>query len=297
MEITLLGTTSAIPTKFRNHSAIALKAFGEVMLFDCGEGTQRQLNFAKISPMKISKIFISHFHGDHILGLGGLINSMGFRGRNSKLDIYGPKGLEKLIDSILKVAYTTVDFPLEIHEISEGILIENEEYLITSAKGKHNLLNYGYSVEEKKKPRFNREKAIELGVEVGPDFGKLQNGEEVTVNGKVIKPEYVLGSPRKGKKFTYSGDTMACESMINLAKDSDLLIHESTYTNEDELKALENKHSTSSQAASIAKQANVDKLVLTHISPRYTNTKQLEKEAREVFENTIIGKDYLTIEL
>ena len=297
MELTFLGTSSAVPSKYRNHTSIALKAFGEVMMFDCGEGTQRQLSNAKISPMKIDKIFISHLHGDHILGLPGLIQSMGFRGRVEPLHIYGPRGISRLNEVISQFGYFSIDFPVEIHDLVEGKIIENEEYLIECVKTNHNIYNLAYSVYEKKKPRFLREKAIELGVKPGPDFGKLHNGFEVKVGEKVIKPEQVLGKKRHGLKIVYSGDTKPCEAMIDFAKKASVLIHESTYKTEDEIKATNNFHSTSSQAAKIAKDANVEKLILTHISTRYTNIEDLKKEAIEIFENTIVAYDFMNIEL
>ena len=295
MEITFLGTSSAVHSYERNHPSIVLKAFGEVMMFDCGEGTQRQLIYAKISPMKISKIFITHFHGDHILGLPGLIQSMNFRGRQTKLTIYGPEGLNVLKEAIFHLGYCKIDFPIEFIEIGSGIVEKTEDYVIKSQEVKHYVPCIAYSIEELKKPRFLREKAIELGVPVGPDFGKLHNGEEVEIDGKIIKPEQVLGPPRKGRKITYSGDTIPCEEMIEIAKDSTLLIHESTYIKEDSDKAEENYHSTSSDAALIAKKSNSKKLILTHISTRYQNTDQLLNEAQEIFENTEIAKDLKTI--
>lgn len=267
------------------------------MLFDCGEGTQRQLIYARVSPMKISKIFLTHYHGDHILGLPGLLQSMNFRGRDTKLTIYGPKGLNMLKEAIFNLGYCKIEFPIEFIEIGSEIVEKTDEYIITSQNVNHQVPCLAYSIEELKKPRFLREKAIELGVPVGPDFGRLHNGEEVEVGGKIIKPEQVLGPPRKGRKITYSGDTTPCEEMIELAKDSTLLIHESTYIKEDSDKAEENFHSTSADAASIAKKSNSERLILTHISTRYQNTDQLLKEALEIFENTEIAKDLKKIEL
>ena len=297
MEITFLGTSSAVHSYERNHPSIVLKAFGEVMLFDCGEGTQRQLIYARVSPMKISKIFITHFHGDHILGLPGLLQSMNFRGRDTKLTIYGPKGLNKLKEAIFSLGYCKIEFPIEFIEIGSEIIEKTKEYVIKSQNVNHQVPCLAYSIEELKKPRFQRQKAIELGVPVGPDFGRLHNGEEVEINGRIIKPEQVLGPPRKGVKITYSGDTTPCEEMIELAKDSTLLIHESTYVKEDKDKAEENFHSTSADAALIAKKSNSKRLILTHISTRYQNTEQLLKEALEIFENTEIAEDLKKIEL
>lgn len=297
MEITFLGTSSAVHSYTRSHPSIAIKAFGETMLFDCGEGTQRQLIYAKISPMKISKIFITHYHGDHILGMPGLLQSMNFRGRETKLTIYGPKGLDNLRQAISNLGFPDFDFPLEWIEIDSGTVIENEEYIIKAQRVKHNTLTLAYSVEELKKPRFLRQKAIDLDVPVGPKFGKLHSGESVEVNGEIIKPEQVLGPPRKGHKITYSGDTMPCEEIINFAKDSTILIHESTYKAEDKDKADLHAHSTSVDAANIALNSNSKELILTHISTRYTEVDDLLKEAQEIFKNTKIAKDLMKLEL
>lgn len=297
MEITFLGTASAVHSYTRSHSSIALKAFGENILFDCGEGTQRQLIYAQISPMKISKIFITHYHGDHILGIPGLLQSMSFRGRETKLTIYGPKGLDNLRDAISSLGFPNFDFPLEWIEVDSGSIIENREYIIKAQRVKHNTLTLAYSVEELKKPRFLRQKAIDLGVPVGPDFGKLHNGIAVEVNGEIIKPEQVLGPPRKGRKITYSGDTIPCEEMIEFAKESDLLIHESTYKTEDKDKADLHAHSTSKDAAEIALYSNSKKLILTHISTRYTDVSDLLAQAREIFENTELAEDLMKEEL
>jgi ribonuclease Z len=297
MEIIFLGTSSAVPTLERNHPSIALRAFAEVMLFDCGEGTQRQLIEAKISPMKITKIFISHFHGDHILGLGGLIQSLGFRGREKDLDIYGPKGLHKIINAISSFGYFQINYNLNIHEIQDGTVIETEDYVVECAKVEHNIPSYAYSIREKKKPLFLREKAEELGIPPGPLYGKLHNGEEVEFEGRIIKPEQVLGEAKKGKKISYSGDTRPCEAMIRLARDSDILIHESTYEAEDHQRAVDNAHSTSVEAAEIAKEAEVKELVLTHISTRYTSDENIKSEAQKVFKNTKVARDYMKIDL
>lgn len=299
MEIIFLGTSSAVHSKERNQASVALKAFGEVMLFDCGEGTQRQMLHTKVSPMKVSKIFITHFHGDHILGLPGLLQSLGLHGRENKLTIYGPKGLNDVKNAILNFGYCKIEYPVEFIEIETGIVEETEEYVIRCQSVRHNVPSLAYSIEEKKKPRFLREKAIEVGVPVGPLFGKLHNGEEVEIDGKIIKPEQVLGEPRKGTKLTYSGDTTPCEEMIEFAKDSTLLIHESTFTSEEAQNAVDHGHSTASDAGYIAKQSNSKRLILTHISTRYgeSYSKILLKEAKEVFENTELAYDFLEIEL
>lgn len=297
MEIIFLGTSSAVHSYNRNHPAIILKAFGETFLFDCGEATQRQLIFAKVSPMKISKIFLSHYHGDHILGLPGLIQSMNFRGREKKLTIYGPKGLYDLRDALFNLGYSKIEFPIEFIEIDSETVESTDEYIIKSQHVNHNVPSLAYSIEELKKPRFLREKAIELGVPVGPDFGRLHNGEEIEVDGKIIKPEQVLGPPRKGNKIVYSGDTTPCEEMVEFAKDSTILIHESTYMTEDADKAEENFHSTSADAAEIAKASNSKELILTHFSTRYKKTDEMLKQAQDVFENTKLANDFMRIDV
>ena len=299
MQITFLGTSSAVHSNERNHPSIAIKAFGETILFDCGEATQKQMISSNISPMKVSKIFITHYHGDHILGLPGLLQSMSLNGREAKLTIYGPKGLDKVKNAIYSLGYCAIEYPVEFIEIDSGIIEDNKEYFIQAERVRHNVPTLAYSIEEKKKPRFLREKAIELGVPVGPAFGRLHNGEEVEVNGKIIKPEQVLGEPRKGAKITYSGDTKPCEEMIMLARDSTLLIHESTFVEEDKLNAEEHAHSTSVDAAYIARESNSKKLILTHISTRYTKEYEdkMLNEAREIFENTELAYDLLEVEI
>ena len=299
MEITFLGTSSAVHSQKRNHPSIALKAFGDIFLFDCGEGTQKQLLFTTVSPMKISKIFITHYHGDHILGLPGLLQSMSLNGRENELTIYGPRGLDKIRDAIYSLGYCAIEYPIEFIEIDDGIVEETEEYIIRAQSVRHNVPALAYSIEEKKKPRFLREKAIELGVPVGPAFGKLHNGEEVEVNGKIIKPEQVLGPPRKGIKITYSGDTRPCEEMIMLAKDSTLLIHESTFIQQEAQNAEDYGHSTAYDAAFVARESNSKELVITHISTRYGEdyAKIMLNEAKEVFENTQLAEDFMEIKL
>lgn len=299
MEIIFLGTSSAVHSKDRNHPSIAIRAFGEVFLFDCGEATQKQILQTNVSPMKISKIFLTHYHGDHILGLPGLLQSMSLNGREKKLTIYGPKGLNKIKDSIYSLGYCAIEYPVKFIEIDSGIIIDNEEYFIQAQRVRHNVPALAYSIEEKKKPRFLRDKAIELGVPVGPAFGRLHNGEEVEIDGRIIKPEQVLGEPRKGIKITYSGDTRPCEEMIMLARDSTILIHESTFLKQDYTNAEEYAHSTSIDAAYVAKDSNSKELILTHISTRYSEdyAEIMLKEAQSIFENTRLANDFMEIEL
>jgi len=295
-----LGTSSALPTTKRNHSAIALKAFGEVMLFDCGEGTQRQMAGLKLSPMKINQIFITHLHGDHFLGLPGMIQSMAFRGRKDPLHIYGPEGIKKTVENIKNLGYYSLSFPINAHEINkinEEVVTETDDYIIKCCPMQHSIPNLAYSVEEKRSPKFQKDKAINLGLKPGPDFGKLQRGIPVEVNGRIIKPEQVLGGERKGRKIVYSGDTKPCAEMIQFAFQADVLIHESTFESAQEDKALKTGHSTTTHAAMIAKEADVCELILFHMSTRYRDSDMLEKEAKNIFDKVTVAEDFMMFEV
>jgi ribonuclease Z len=297
MELIFLGTSSAIPTNHRNHTAIALKGFGEIILLDCGEGTQRQMTRARLSPMKINKIFITHFHGDHILGIPGMIQSMAFRGRTEPLNIFGPPGLSKLIMNMKSLGYFALSFEIKVHEVTDGTVLEETDYTVSCCKAKHSVLNLAYCFNEKREPKFLKENALKYGVKPGPDFGKLQRGISVKVGDIEVNPEQVLGEKRTGRKIVYSGDTSPCNQMIELSSDADILIHESTFNNSHRDNALETGHSTAAMAAEIAKKACVKKLLLTHISTRYKDTKTLEKEALEIFEDSYVADDMMIFEV
>ncbi len=292
-----MGTASAIPTKTRNHASIVLKIYDRTVLFDCGEGTQKQIMEAQVSPMKIDDIYITHLHGDHILGLPGIIQSLAFRGRTRPLNIYGPQGISELIEHIKKIGFYSIDYELIVHEIldEEAILYQQNNFLIKAMKMKHTITAYAFKIEEIKQPKFLRAKAIELGVPPGPLFGQLQSGKSVSVNGNTILPEQVLGPPRNGVKLVYSGDTIPQENMIYFAKNVNVLIHEATFSKEFRDKAIENGHTIAEDAALIAKNANVDQLILTHLSNRYTSSELLEQEAKEIFDNTVYAEDMMKV--
>ena len=268
-----------------------------MLLFDCGEATQKQIMEAEISPMKIDDIYITHLHGDHILGLPGIIQSLAFRGRTKPLNIYGPQGIEETIHHIINLGYSTIGYDIIVHSISEDeeLIYQQDNFIIKAKLMNHTVPNYAYKIEEIRQPKFIKSKALDLGVPEGPLFGKLQKGEEVEVNGTLIKPEQVLGPPREGVKLVFSGDTKPYEGMIDFAKNVDVLIHEATYGDELMDKAIENGHSTAKDAAKIAKEACVEKLILTHLSNRYTNSNILLNEAKEVFENTEYAKDFMQV--
>ena len=297
--VIFLGTGGSWPTVKRNVSSIAVKRGGEIILFDCGEGTQRQIQRSELSYMQIKSIFISHFHGDHFLGLPGLIQTMQLNDRKDPLLIYGPKGMSRLVETIKNLGYFKPAYEIRGVDVDEGDKVRFEGYEVRPFRVNHNVPTLGFVLEEDERPgRFNKEKALELGVPEGPLFGKLQRGESVKLkDGKIITPDMVLGPPRPGRKIVYSGDTRPTEKVVEYAKNADLLIHDSTFLSNLEDVALEYAHSTARQAAEIAKKANVERLVLTHISPRYMRDDDLEREAKEIFENSIVARDFMKLEI
>lgn len=299
LNIIFLGTGGSWPTIKRNVSSIAVKRNSEIILFDCGEGTQRQFQRSKLSYMQISKIFITHFHGDHFLGLPGLIQTMQLNDRDTTLNIYGPKGMNKLTSQLLSLGYFKPNYKIISHEIDEKDILDFGEYTIKTLRVQHGVPALAYCLEEKMRPgRFNKPKALELGIPEGPLFSRLQKGETITLeDGRKIQPDDVLGPPRKGRKIVISGDTKPINEMINFAQDADVLIHEATFDSSLEDVSMEYGHTTASQAAEIAKKANVEKLFLIHISPRYFNGKELEEEAQKIFKNSFVPKDLQGIEI
>jgi ribonuclease Z len=299
LRIIFLGTGGSWPTVKRNVSSLALKRDSEILLFDCGEGTQRQFQQSNLSYMQVSKIFISHFHGDHFLGLPGLIQTMQLNDRDKPLHIYGPKGMEDLTHHLLTLGYFRPSYEIIAHEITNGDEIEFEEYSIHVLKVKHNVPAFSYCLEEHQRPgKFNKPKALELGVPEGPLFSKLQGGQAITLaNGKKITPDMILGPFRSGRKIVISGDTMPCEEMVAFSKNADILVHEATFDSELEDIAKEYGHTTAAQAAEIAKKADVEKLFLVHISPRYLDYRVIENDARKIFVQSFVPKDFQEIEI
>jgi len=293
LSIIFLGTGGSWPTVKRNVSSVAIKRDSEVILFDCGEGTQRQFQKSNLSYMQISKIFITHFHGDHFLGIPGLIQTMQLNDRRKPLHIYGPKGIIKLVLQLLSLGYFRPGYKIFPHEVNNGDVLDFDGYEIKILKVKHGVPTLAYSLEEKMRPgKFNKPKALELGIPEGPLFSKLQRGKTITLKeGRKITPDVVLGPPRRGRKIVISGDTKPCVSMVKFSKDADVLIHDSTFDSKLEDIADEYGHATAFQSAEIAKKANVGKLFLTHISPRYLDYHILENDARKIFKNSFVPKD------
>jgi ribonuclease Z len=299
LRIIFLGTGGSWPTVKRNVSSLAIKRGSEILLFDCGEGTQRQFQQSNLSYMQISKIFITHFHGDHFLGLPGLIQTMQLNDRDKPLHIYGPKGMKDLTDHLLTLGYFRPSYEIISHDLINDDEIDFDEYSIYTLKVKHNVPVLSYCLKEYQRPgKFNKPKALELGIPEGPLFSKLQYGQAITLpNGKKITPGMILGPSRKGRKIVISGDTMPCEEMIAFSKNADVLIHEATFDSELEDIAREYRHTTAAQAAEIAKKARVEKLFLVHVSPRYLDYRVLENDARKIFVQSFVPKDFQEIEI
>lgn len=299
LNIIFLGTGGSWPSVKRNVSSLAIKRAGEIVLFDCGEGTQRQFQKSNLSYMQISKIFITHFHGDHFLGIPGLIQTMQLNDREIPLHIYGPKGMTKLLDQLLSLGYYKPNYEIFGHDIDQDDVLNFEGYKIKVLSVKHGVPALAYCLIEDKRPgKFNKTKALKLGIPEGPLFSKLQKGENVVLKyGQKITPKMVLGPSRKGRKIVISGDTKPINKMIKFSKDADVLVHEATFDSELGDISGEYGHTTASQAAEIAKKANVEKLFLVHLSPRYLDGKKFEIEAREIFKKSFVPKDFQEVEV
>jgi ribonuclease Z len=300
LRVIFLGTAGSVPTPKRSLPAILIQRKGEQLMFDCGEGVQRQMMKAKTGFHKKMKIFISHMHGDHVLGLPGVLQTMALLDRERKLEVYGPSGIKRFIEAIKETVQFVLTFPVEIHEIEEaGVVCEEEEYTVKAFWANHVIPSLAYALEEKPRPgRFYPEKAEALGVPEGPLWSKLQHKHKVKMpNGRVIKPEQVVGTPRPGRKIVYTGDTRPFKGFVKFAAGADLLIHDATLDDELAEKAEEDGHSTPSQAAESAKKARVKQLVLTHISARYDDTSILLEQAQKFFRNARVAEDFMKIEI
>ena len=299
MKLVFLGTGGSIPTTERNLPALAIARGRELLLFDCAESTQRQMAKAGLSPMRVSAIFITHFHGDHFLGLAGLVQTMSLLNRSERLEVYGPEGARDLIENFLHVPIYTLTFDVEIKEIKANSELKREGYTIKTCALNHSVPGLAYAMIEDRRPgKFYPEKAISLGIKPGPNFSKLQRGESVkTLNGSIVTPDLVMGKPRPGRKIVYATDTRPSEGIVELARDADVLIHDCTFSDDLADRARENGHSTASEAAEVAKKANVGQLFLTHISPRYSSDEELTSQAKKIFPNVVVARDLMEIEI
>jgi ribonuclease Z len=306
MQITFLGTSSGVPTRSRNVSSIAMRLpqRAEVWLFDCGEGTQHQLLRSDVKSSQISKIFITHMHGDHIFGLMGLLASCGLAGDVKHIDIYGPSGLGDYLNACQRYSEMRLSYPIKVHTVKPGLIFADDEFEVTCALLKHRVPAHGYRVTEKDRPgKFDIEKAKSLGIPPGPVYAQLKRGEMVTLDdGRRINGQEFCGPPIIGRKLVYCTDTVYCDNAVELAKDADVLIHEATFAHQDAEMAIQRLHSTSTMAAQVALNAGVKNLIMTHFSPRYapTNAVKLEDlltEARMIFANTHLAYDFMTVEV
>ena len=292
-EIIFLGTSCMQPTKKRNHSGFLLRYKNENILFDCGENIQRQMRLTGLKPAKITRLLISHWHGDHVFGIPGVMSAMGVDQFAKKLFIYGPKGSKKYLEHMFKsfAAKSIIDY--EIKEVHSGIFFENNDFKLEAQPLNHSVDCIGFSFIEKDRRRIRVAKAEKLGLK-GPLLGKLQQGKDITFKGEKIKADD-LSYLVNGKKISYVADTAPCTGANLLSKDSDLLISEGTHLNELKERTEKYKHLTVKDAAIMASENNAKKLIITHISTRYKSTAEIVKEARDHFDNTIVAEDFMKV--
>ena len=301
LSVVFLGTAGSVPTPQRSLPAIAIKRKSELILFDCGEGLQRQMIKAGVSFHRKTKVFITHMHGDHVLGLPGLLQTMSLMDREKKLEIYGPPGIEAFVKAIQETVQFVLTFSIYVKEIEKtGVVCEEKGYEVQAIWVVHSIPTLAYALVEKPRPgRFYPEKAKSLGVPEGPLWSKLQHGSvvELPADKQIVKPEDVLGPLRPGRKIVYTGDTRPTRNLIKFAKNADLLIHETTLDDELLERAQKEGHSTPSGAAETAKKANAKWLVLTHTSARYKDTSLLLEQARKIFSKVDVAEDFMKIDL
>ena len=298
LKVVFLGTSSAVPVSNRNFPSIAVLRKDEAILIDCGEGTQRQMIIAAIGFCRKMKILITHLHGDHIGGLAGLLQTMSMLKRTKVLDIYGPRGIKGFINSTINYLKVELQYPVNIWEVKDGLIIKEKEYEVYAKRGIHFVNNYCYLLKELPRPgRFNIQKAKSLRIPEGPLWHKIQSGENITINNKLIKPEMILEPSRQGRILGFSGDTYPHPMLSKFFRKADLLVFESTYSDKDADKALQNMHSTSSDAAKIALDADVKMLALVHLSARYEDSSIILNEASKHFKNVIVPEDMDCIEI
>ena len=296
MKLVFLGTSAAQPTAKRGLSCICLEREGEILMFDAGESTQISYMKSGLGWNKKMKIFVTHLHGDHCVGILGLLQTMSMQNRTESLEIFGPKGIDEFLAANIKILNFGLSFSILITIVNEGTIYENNKFLIHAAKANHSITAFSYLFEEKDKPgRFNVEKAKELGIPKGELWNKLQNGEDITNNEKIIKPEQVLGKKRLGKKIGISGDTMPTKELEEFFRECDYLVFDSTFLDEEKQKAQDTCHSTAKQAAELGKNANVKNLILTHFSARYKDEIGHKTEAEQIHNSVITAKDLLEV--
>lgn len=300
LSLRFLGTSAARPTVERNVASIALRREGETFLFDCGEGTQRQMMRYGV-PFSLNDIFFTHFHTDHLLGVVGLMRTLSLQGRTDALRLWGPRGAERVLRRAEAFGADRLAFPVEIRELASGEAVRRNGYVLRAFELEHRgPPSLGYALaEDERLGRFNPDLARELGVPEGPFWGRIHRGESVTLDdGRVIEPAQLVGETRPGRLVVLTGDTRPCAATILAAEGADLLVHEATFGDEEAERAVETGHATAREAAQVAKMARVRQLILTHVSARYArDAGELEAEARSVFPETRVARDGLEVEV
>lgn len=298
IRVRFLGTAAARPTVSRSVSAIAVQREGQSFLWDCGEGTQRQImRFG--TGFSFAHIFVTHTHADHFLGLPGLLRTMSLQGREEPMNIYGPAGTESVLRAAVRLGVERLAFPFEVRGLAPGERVDFGDWAVHAFRADHGVAALGYALIEEARPgRFDVEAARGLGVTEGPLFGRLHRGETIEVDGRVIGPDAVVGPRRRGRKVVYSGDGRPTDVTVEMSMRADLLIHEATFGSGQEKRARETRHSTAAEAASVAARAKARSLVLTHVSARYAEYPgRLEKEARAVFPGARVARDGFEVEI
>ena len=298
MKLVFLGTSGAMPTIQRGLSCTCLVKDNEVLMFDAGEGAQISYLKSGLPWNKKMKIFVTHLHGDHCIGILGLLQSMNLQNRVKPLEIFGPEGIDEFITANIKILNFGLSFPVLITKINEGMLVDEKDYSIFASDAKHRIPAFSFRFDEKDKPgEFFPEKAKALGIPEGKLWHELQIGNSVEIDGKKIVPSQVTGEKRSGRKIGISGDTRPTDKLVEFFKNCDYLSFDSTFADELKKKAVEANHSTAKEAAELAEKANVSTLILTHFSARYNDESVLLKEAKEIHSNTITAKDLLEVNI
>ena len=296
MKLVFLGTSAAQPTAKRGLSCICLEREGEILMFDAGESAQISYMKSGLGWNKKMKLFVTHLHGDHCVGILGLLQTMSLQNRTKSLEIFGPKGIDEFLAANIKMLNFGLSFSILITIVKEGKIFEDNKFSMYAAKANHSITAFSYLFEEKDKPgRFNVEKAKELGIPEGELWNKLQNGEDITNNNEIMKPEQVLGKKRPGTKIGISGDTMPTKELEEFFKECDYLVFDSTFLDKEKQKAQDTCHSTAKQAAELGKNANVKNLILTHFSARYKDEIGHKTEAEQIHNSVITAKDLLEV--
>jgi ribonuclease Z len=299
LSVTFLGTAAAVPTVDRNVSSLAVQREGELLLFDCGEGTQRQMMRYGVG-FGFREIFLTHYHSDHILGITGLLRTLGLQDRQEPVTLYGPRPADRILPALISVGIERTKFEVEIVEVKPGDRLARPEYDIAVFETDHRADTVGYAIAEHiRLGRFNPDRAREMGIPEGPLWGQIHRGQSVELpDGRTISPEQLVGPSRPGRTVVYPGDTRPSPAVIEAAKGADLLVHEATFGEDERVRAGETGHSTARQAAEVARMAGVRRLALTHISARYTReAPELVQEAQAVFPGAVVAKDGMTIEV